>query len=54
MECNFCKFNPICNEPGDEVFVDSLFERTVPKRLRGSEVLPDVAAPEGPVVGAAA
>ena len=32
--CGYCKFKDICAEPTDEMFVDSLFERTVPKRLR--------------------
>lgn len=34
--CNGCKFRDVCAEPNDELFVDTLFERTVPKRLRRS------------------
>jgi hypothetical protein len=32
--CNFCRFSEICSEPTDSLYVESLFERTVPKRLR--------------------
>jgi hypothetical protein len=32
--CNGCRFRAICPEPEDAVLVDSMFERTVPKRLR--------------------
>lgn len=32
--CNFCRFKAICANPEDDLHVDSLFERTVPKRLR--------------------
>jgi hypothetical protein len=32
--CDRCKFKAICAEPGDALFVESLFERTTPKRLR--------------------
>jgi hypothetical protein len=38
MECQFCRFRDICSHPEDDVFVETLFERTVPKRLRGKEV----------------
>jgi hypothetical protein len=34
MTCSYCKFAPVCTEPGDDLLVDALFERTVPKRLR--------------------
>jgi hypothetical protein len=34
MHCNGCKFKRICANPTDELYVGSLFERTVPKRLR--------------------
>jgi hypothetical protein len=32
--CNGCRFKDICAEPQDTSYVDSLFRRTVPKRLR--------------------
>jgi hypothetical protein len=32
--CDYCRFSEICTEPTDSLFVESLFERTVPKRLR--------------------
>jgi hypothetical protein len=32
--CSFCKFRDICTEPTDAIVVDTLFERTEPKRLR--------------------
>jgi hypothetical protein len=32
--CSYCKFAGVCTEPGDELLVDSLFQRTEPKRLR--------------------
>jgi hypothetical protein len=35
--CNRCRFNAICTEPGDEILVDSLYTRSVPKRLRPTE-----------------
>jgi hypothetical protein len=35
MHCGSCKFRDICPNPTDRLFVDSLYERTVPKRLRG-------------------
>jgi hypothetical protein len=34
VNCSYCKFAQICTEPGDEILVDSLFQRTEPKRLR--------------------
>jgi hypothetical protein len=34
MNCSGCRFRDICAEPGDELYVESLFTRTVPKRLR--------------------
>jgi CRISPR/Cas system-associated exonuclease Cas4 (RecB family) len=34
MRCNFCRYRPICAEPQDRLYVDSLFQRTVPKRER--------------------
>lgn len=34
MNCSGCRYRDICAEPGDELYVDSLFARTVPKRLR--------------------
>lgn len=34
--CNGCRFRQICANPQDELFVESLFERTVPKRERPS------------------
>lgn len=36
MTCRFCDFRPICKSPGDDLYVDQLFERGVPKRLKGS------------------
>lgn len=33
--CRACKFSRICKSPNDGIFVESLYERTVPKRLRG-------------------
>lgn len=36
--CAGCRYREVCAEPQDELFVDSLFERTVPKRLREVEV----------------
>jgi hypothetical protein len=35
MRCNYCKFKAICPHPEDTLYVESLFTRTVPKRLRG-------------------
>jgi hypothetical protein len=35
--CGGCKFRTVCAEPTDELFVDALFKRTVPKRLRTPE-----------------
>jgi len=35
--CNSCRFQPICAHPQDTLYVDSLFERTVPKRERPPE-----------------
>jgi hypothetical protein len=32
--CNWCDFKRVCKTPGDELFVDLMYERTVPKRLR--------------------
>jgi hypothetical protein len=32
--CSSCRFRTICAEPEDGLFVESMFERTVPKRLR--------------------
>jgi hypothetical protein len=32
--CDGCRYKAVCAEPGDTAFVESLFERTVPKRLR--------------------
>jgi hypothetical protein len=34
MHCNGCRFKKVCAEPTDELFVDSLFDRSIPKRLR--------------------
>ena len=34
--CNRCKFKAICANPLDHLFVDQLFSRTEPKRLRGA------------------
>jgi hypothetical protein len=34
MHCGGCKFRGVCTEPTDQLFVDTKFERTVPKRLR--------------------
>jgi hypothetical protein len=33
--CGYCKFNAVCDAPDDSYYVETLFERTVPKRLRG-------------------
>jgi hypothetical protein len=33
--CNYCKFVGICPDPTNNYLLDSLFERTEPKRLRG-------------------
>jgi hypothetical protein len=32
--CNGCKFKPICPDPSDHAHVESLYDRTIPKRLR--------------------
>lgn len=32
--CNRCRFMEICPNPDDELYVDTLFERTIPKRQR--------------------
>jgi hypothetical protein len=32
--CNGCRFRDICAEPQDTTYVDTLFRRTLPKRLR--------------------
>jgi hypothetical protein len=37
LNCNYCKFEAICDNPHDELYVNTLFERTVPKRLREPE-----------------
>jgi hypothetical protein len=37
MHCAGCRYRDVCAEPSDQLFVDSLFERTVPKRLRELE-----------------
>jgi CRISPR/Cas system-associated exonuclease Cas4 (RecB family) len=34
MLCRSCRYRRICANPHDELFVESLYERTVPKRLR--------------------
>lgn len=34
MHCQGCRFLDICEEPDDDILVDSHYERTVPKRLR--------------------
>lgn len=34
QHCQGCRFRDVCSEPTDQLFVDTLFERTVPKRLR--------------------
>jgi CRISPR/Cas system-associated exonuclease Cas4 (RecB family) len=34
MHCSYCKFRRICANPTDDLVVGSMFERTVPKRLR--------------------
>lgn len=36
MTCQGCQFKAICDAPMDEHYVSTLFERTVPKRLRDS------------------
>jgi hypothetical protein len=33
--CSFCRFKDVCANPGDSTYVETLFNRTVPKRLRG-------------------
>lgn len=35
--CRSCEFRPICAEPKDTHYVNTLFARTVPKRLRSPE-----------------
>jgi hypothetical protein len=37
MNCQGCRYERICSNPTDELHVDSLFNRTVPKRLRRKE-----------------
>lgn len=37
MHCNGCEFREICAAPDDVFYVDSLFERVLPKRLRSRE-----------------
>ena len=37
MTCPSCRYRDICPTPEDELYVDSLFERTVPKRDRQPE-----------------
>jgi hypothetical protein len=32
--CSMCDFRDVCSEPGDQIYVDQLFDRTEPKRLR--------------------
>jgi len=32
--CGRCRYSAICDNPTDDLAVDVLFERTVPKRLR--------------------
>lgn len=42
--CNGCKFKAICADPQDALFVESDFERTVPKRLREPKPTTEVEA----------
>lgn len=42
--CGGCKYRDICAEPTDELFIDTLFERTIPKRLREPRAGKEVAA----------
>lgn len=37
--CSGCKFRDICSNPTDELFVDTQFHRSVPKRLRDPKEL---------------
>lgn len=37
--CRGCRYVEICNEPGDRLFVDTLYERRPPKRERQKEVV---------------
>jgi hypothetical protein len=46
MNCKMCRFKSICAAPDDAVYVDSIFERTVPKRLRAAE---PIEPPDEPV-----
>jgi hypothetical protein len=39
MTCNGCRFNQICPAPEDELFVETQFEYTLPKRLRHEETV---------------
>jgi len=32
--CRGCRFKEVCPNPGDDLYLDTLFERTEPKRLR--------------------
>jgi CRISPR/Cas system-associated exonuclease Cas4 (RecB family) len=36
MNCRTCQFSPICDQPEDSMFVETMFVRGTPKRLRGT------------------
>lgn len=38
MNCNFCDFRDVCAAPQDRLFVETMFSRGIPKRLRGDGI----------------
>jgi hypothetical protein len=42
--CQGCRFRRVCANPDDDLFVETLFERTVPKRLREPRELQELQA----------
>jgi hypothetical protein len=36
MNCRRCQFSAICDQPEDDLFVDTMFVRGEPKRLKGA------------------
>jgi CRISPR/Cas system-associated exonuclease Cas4 (RecB family) len=46
--CGYCRFRDICSEPTDALYIDTLFSRVAPKRLRESENGTTTEAPAAP------
>jgi CRISPR/Cas system-associated exonuclease Cas4 (RecB family) len=43
--CRGCRFKEVCPNPGDDLYLDTLYARTVPKRLRVDEVPSELGGP---------